>query len=101
MIKAIQRYFAGIPPMFIDGCIYVLLAVFTFLQTQFGSDEAAKYISPQILFYVKATVGSLSAGLLALKLFRSTGYAEHVAEKKSGLTNFFTSTNNPPPPPKP
>jgi hypothetical protein len=83
MIRRVANYFSNIPPMFIDGSIYVILAVFGFLQTQFGSDEASKFISAELLFYLKNLVGSVSAGLLALKLFRSTSYADHKRDKEN------------------
>jgi hypothetical protein len=65
--------------MYIDGVLYVCIAVFTFLQTQFGGDEAAKYITPVDLFWLKLVVGALAAGALALKLYRSTAFADNKA----------------------
>lgn len=81
MIAKLANYFKGIPAVFLDGLIYVLLALFTFLQTQFAGDEAAKYITPQTLFWTKLTIGSFATIALALKLFRSTSYADHQKTK--------------------
>jgi hypothetical protein len=76
-----------IPPAYIDGFLYVSIALFGFLATAFGSDESAKYISPQALFWLRTICGASSAGLLALKMFRSTTFSEHVAKRESGNTN--------------
>lgn len=81
MIAWMQRYFSNIPPVFIDGFIYVCIQMLTVLSTQIGSDEAAKWISPAALFWIKITVGELAAGFLAIKMYRSTSYAEHREQK--------------------
>jgi len=89
MIKALSRYFSNVPPMFIDGALYACLGVVTFWQTFFGTDEAAKYIAPTELFWIKATIGTLAAFFLAVKLFRSTSFADHAAAKKANGTEFL------------
>lgn len=66
-------------PMYIDGILYVAIALFTFLQTQFGGDEASKYITPVNLFWLKLVVGGLAASALALKLYRSTAFSDNKA----------------------
>jgi hypothetical protein len=81
-------------PVFIDGATYVAIALFTALATSFGSDEAAKYVCPQALFWIRLACGAISASLLALKMYRSTAFAEAVAEKKNG-----TGHGAPPAPP--
>jgi len=82
-----------IPGVAIDGATYVLLALFMFLQQHFGSDDAAKFFSPVTLFYLKGVIGGCSAVLLAIKLFRSTAFAEH--RKVTGETDFLTKPNAP------
>ena len=94
MIRAIAKYFQGIPSMFIDGALYFLIAVFMFLQAQFGSDEAGKFIELEPLFWIKTFVGAVSAGLLAVKLFRSNEYAEH-KRAKNGDTAFLNKKDLP------
>jgi len=90
MIKAFQRYCAGIAPVFIDGMLYVWIAVLTFLSTQISSDDAEKYLGPQTLFWTKMALGSVSTALVSLKMFRSSSFAEHQAEKKKQEeTQFF------------
>jgi hypothetical protein len=69
--------------VFLDGAIYVAIALFAFLQTQFGGDEAAKHISAQVLFWLKLHVGSFAACALALKMYRSTAYADSKSAQRS------------------
>lgn len=71
-----------IPPVIIDGGLYAAVALFMFLGSQFGTDEAAKYVSPVTLFWLRTFIGSLSATALALKLFRSTSFADSKQENK-------------------
>ncbi len=69
-------------PVVIDGLLYALVAMFGCLETEFSSDDAAKYIAPHTLFWIKAVVSVIAARALAVKLFRSTAYSDHVAQKK-------------------
>jgi hypothetical protein len=82
MIAAIQRYFTSVPPMFIDGALYALIAWFTFNQAYFGGDEAAKYIEPETKFWLNWAIGSSASLFAAIKMFRSTSYSEHLEEVK-------------------
>lgn len=88
MIRALQKYFSSIPPVFIDGFVYVMVQMLTVLSTQFGTDEAAKYVSAAPLFWMKIVIGELAAGFLAVKMYRSTSYADHL-EAKKGNTEFL------------
>lgn len=81
----VQRLMAT-PAVFIDGALYVGVAGFAFLQTVFGSDEAAKFIAPIVLFWLKTGVGTASASLLATKLYRSTAFADHQKRQSTGDT---------------
>lgn len=67
--------------MKIDGGTYVAIAFFGALQTAFGSDEAAKWIAAETLFWCRTICGATWQALLALKLFRSTSYANHLDAK--------------------
>ncbi len=82
MIRAAVQYFASIPAVVIDGTLYVAVQMLTVLSTQFATDESAKYVDPAVLFWVKIAIGELAAGVLALKMFRSTSYSDHQREKK-------------------
>lgn len=91
MIKKIQVYFSGIPSVFIDGLIYGLIAFFTAWTAILSSDDAAKYIVPAVLFWSKGFCGAANAVLLALKMYRSTSFADHQKEKKDKEnTQFIT-----------
>jgi hypothetical protein len=91
MIKRVQQYFSTLPAVFIDGTLYVCVGLFTFLTASFSSDDAAKYVSPETLFWVKVVLGSAGTVALNMKMFRSTTFADHqVEKKKTGNTDFIT-----------
>ena len=69
--------------MFIDGLLYVLIAVFGAAAGMFSTDEAAKYIEPATLFWLRGFCAVNSATWLALKMFRSTAFSEHRDAKKA------------------
>lgn len=73
--------FKDVPSVYIDGTLYMIIAVCGFLASQFGSDEAYKLFTETMLFWAKLVNGTLLAGATALKMFRSTGFAEHVQNK--------------------
>lgn len=81
MIKRIANYFGGIPPVFIDGCLYAVIAWFIFSQSYLGGDEAAKYVSPSVKFWLNYFIGSGGAFFGAVKMFRSTSYSDHQKAK--------------------
>jgi hypothetical protein len=64
--------------------IYCAIAFFTALNASFSTDEAAKYISPTVLFWLRTTCSSLTGTLLAAKLFLSTSYADWQAKRRAG-----------------
>ncbi len=76
-------------PMFLDGLIYVFLAIFAFMQIAIASDEAAKYIAPMAIFYFKFILGTTNAGLLATKMYRSTAFADHKQQKQKEFDTAF------------
>ena len=75
------RKWLDVPPVIIDGALYVGIAFFGALTAGFGTDEAAKYVEPEKLFWIRLVCGPMGASFLALKMFRSTGYAHHQQEK--------------------
>ena len=82
MIRAAQQYLASIPAVFIDGTLYALVMWLLFSQSYLGGDEAAKYITPTLKFWINYGIGSLAAVAGAVKMFRSTSYSEHQQAKK-------------------
>lgn len=82
MLRAVQRYFSGVKPVVIDGALYVLIAMFGTVEGIATSEEIYKYVNPYAVFFLKtATLIALSA-VTALKMFRSTSYSDHQAQKK-------------------
>lgn len=82
MIKAIHRYFAGIPTVFLDGFIAVHIAVLATMSMYFSTDEAAKYIEAETRFWILLAVGCSLQGLHALSRFRDGTYGRHVEGKR-------------------
>jgi len=68
--------------MYFNAVLYVSIAVVGALASTFGSDEAAKWVEASWLFWIRTFFTAVGAGLLALKMFLSTSYSEHLAEKK-------------------
>lgn len=97
MIKWAATYFGSLPPVFIDGLTYALIALFGALTTSFSSDEATHFIRAAWLFGIKTFCASCGATLLAIKMFRSTSYSEHQQQKKDDATRFFAKQNQPAP----
>ena len=95
MIRGLQQYFSSVPAVFIDGLLYALVLWFTFNQSYFGGDEAAKYLAPAVKFWLNWGIGSGAVICGAIKMFRSTSYSEH-QKKKEQDTQIFRSE-----PPKP
>jgi len=81
MLRYLQSYFDKVSPMYVDGALYVGIAFFAALAALFGSDESAKYLQPEPLFWTRGGCSVTSATLLALKMYRSTSYSDHLAEK--------------------
>lgn len=92
MIRFVQQYLSSIPAVFIDGMLYALVAWFTFNQSYFGGDEAAKYISPMQKFWLNWLIGSGAIVCGSIKMFRSTAYSDHQQQKKMDTT-FITRQN--------
>lgn len=87
MIARFINWLAGtITAAQLDGALYISIAVCGAVQTFFSSDEAYKYINPYILFYIKCSAGIILAAVGALKMFRSTTYADHLKDKKDEET---------------
>jgi hypothetical protein len=82
VIRWLHRYFATVSPAFIDGLLYAMLAWFLYNQGYFSGDEAAKYIDPVTKFWLNWVIGSGAVICTAVKMFRSTTFAEHVENKK-------------------
>lgn len=89
MIRYLSNYFASIKPVFIDGGLYALIAFLIYSQSYLGGDEAAKYVEPEFKFWLNFAIGGAAAFFGAVKMFRSTAFAEHQEQKKSDTTLFY------------
>jgi hypothetical protein len=76
-------------PVFFDGLIYTMIAFFGAIASGIANDEAAKFITPAMLFFGKLICSAIAAALLALKMFRSTSYSQFVAERKAASDTAF------------
>ena len=84
MMRAFQSYLRKQPPLskaYLDGWLYVSLAFFQGATAAMGSDEAAKWVSAELLFWIRTFTGLVSASLLALKMFLSTSYGDAKAKE--------------------
>lgn len=81
MYHRIQSYFAGVRPVYIDGTLYVLLALFGAMILTFNNDDIYKYVEAHWVFWVKNCAEWMMAVVTALKMFRSTAYADHLDDK--------------------
>jgi hypothetical protein len=66
----------------IDGWLYVGVAVCAAITASLGTDEAIKFVPPEYLFKLKLITGAIGAGMLAGKMYRSTGFADAKQEEK-------------------
>lgn len=88
MIRALSTYFGSVPPVFTDGLLYVLIAIFGAVQGHLSLDDAAKWVNPQVLFWLKGGVLVCLTSVTAIKMYRSTSYSEHRAKKNGDTTTF-------------
>lgn len=86
MIRQAYAYLTTIPAVFIDGVIYVVLAITSAWGTILTSDAAKLYMGAKIIFWISSANIIVSSALLALKMFRSTSFADHQKDKKDPLT---------------
>lgn len=67
--------------MILGAAIYVGIAFFSAMLGFFSTDEAAKYVAPDVLFWCRASCAAIVAGLLQLKGYLSDTYARWVQAK--------------------
>lgn len=89
MIRALSNYFGQVSPVFIDGFLYMLIAVFGAIQGYLSLDDAAKWVNPQILFWMKGVAIVCLTSVTSIKMFRSTSFAEYQRKKNGGNTTTF------------
>jgi hypothetical protein len=94
MLTWIVNKYGNMKPVVIDGFLYVVIAMAASVEVNLTSDDCYKYMNPYVIWYAKMLVAVFAAGVTALKMFRSTSYSEHQAEKKakSDLQNGNSNT---------
>lgn len=90
--------------MLIDAGILCGITALMAMNGTFGGDEAAKYIDPKVLFWLKSVAGWGALTLQVLKSFRSTSFAHNQDIKDAenitgqpGQTEIKTQISQPPP----
>jgi hypothetical protein len=63
-----------------DGYLYATIAVSGSIAASLSTDEAFNLFAGPTLFWGKAIIGSLGAGALAVKMYRSTTFAQIKAD---------------------
>lgn len=101
MIRWAAKYFNTTPQVITDGILYVLIALSGGIATTLNNDEAAKHVPERLLFWSREMNGWFGLSMLSIKLFRSTTFADYVAERKrTGQTEFLTKSSTITTPPK-
>lgn len=71
-----------IEPATIDAWLVFWCAILIFQQGFLSNDDTYRYVNIYVLFWMKFFVGSMAAGFLALKSFRSHSYSDSIDDKK-------------------
>lgn len=83
MYHRIQAYFADISPIWVDGSLKVLTALFGAVLLTFNNDDIYKYVGAYTVFWIKNLIEWLMTSTVALTLYRSTGYSDHLDAKEA------------------
>lgn len=66
----------SVKPVHIDGGLYVAIGCMTALLLCLSSDDAIKFVAPITLWWLRTISEVINGGLLALKMYRSTSFAD-------------------------
>lgn len=72
--------------MYVDAALYMGIAFFTALTGALATDEAAKFIVPPLLWYIRTAATTLLATTAALKMFRSQAFSDYLKKNGNGKT---------------
>lgn len=93
LVKSLYESFKGIPSVFIDGMLCVVVSFFAGWSIVFGGEDAAKYVNEVTLWWLKSTTMVLVGTLNALIFFRSKSYSDHLTKKANeSNTSFITKS---------
>lgn len=80
-----KSVFGGaVKPVHVDGALYVAMGTFAALLACLNSDGAAKHIAPDLLWWLQTGTEVINGGVISLKMFRSTGYADSKSTNSGG-----------------
>lgn len=77
--RAVWQWLTSVKPVVVDGLLYVVIAFFTSLVGLLAQDEAYKWLNPYLVYFGKTFGTLMLATATALKMFRSSSYADHRA----------------------
>lgn len=90
--KLIKWFFGDTTPSTTDCFIYATVALLNGFAAGLGSDEAAKWISGEWLFWLRILSYTGAQTMLAIKMFRSTGYADDKKRQDAIVTTSSQTT---------
>jgi len=62
--------------VFLDGALFVAVAMLSAVLVTLSGDDSGRFLEPKTLFWSKFWVGTFNSGILALKMYRSTQFAD-------------------------
>lgn len=80
-IRSFYQSFAGVPPIFLDGCLAVGIAFLTALSLGLAQEDSYKYVNPVLRFWLVLGTGAAVQGLHALSKFRDGTFTKHMDAK--------------------
>jgi len=75
--------------------LYLLIALSTAVASFLGTDEAAKYIEPEQLFWARGANTILGSVALTIKGYISPGFQDWLRKKSAGNTEFISKNTGP------
>jgi len=75
--------------------LYLLIALSTAIASFLGTDEAAKYIEPEKLFWARGLNTVLGSVALTVKGYTSAGFQDWLKKKATGNTEFISKNTGP------
>lgn len=75
--------------------LYLLMAVASAASAFLGTDEAAKYIEPERLFWARGIVAMIDGVALTMKGYTSPGFQDWLKKKATGNTEFIRNQTGP------
>lgn len=92
-IRNFYQSFVGIPPMFLDGCIAVGIAMLTAFSLGLAQEDSYKYMNSVLRFWLVLSLGSLVQGMHALSKFRDGTFQRHNdAKERRAIADETTGT---------